>query len=187
MSRRGIPLRQIMQVVRKPRLRSVMEIQSLEVNRKSVIAVIDDLHRRTPIRILKRRNIERRATGNSGVDAVGARADELLAEVGVRPQAAGDADFGGAVDEHETLVVGRVGRAPPVEVAVGVADGEEVVDVVGPSDAVALEAVTAGVPCVVDWVKGRPLGLPDLNRWVQSQRSAQRPYGARFKYDVRVW
>ena len=187
MSRSSIPLRQIMQVIRKPRLRSVMEVQTLEVNRKSIIAVVDDLHRRTPIRVLESRDVERCAARDGRVNAVGSRANELLAEMGVRPQTAGDADFGGAVDEHEALVVGRVGRAPPVQVAVGVADGEEVVDVVRPGDAVALEAVAAGVPGVVDWVKGRPLGLPDLNRWVQSQRSARRPYGARVKYDVRVW
>jgi len=148
MSRSGIPLRQIVQVIRKPRLRSMMEVETLEVNSKRIIAVIDDLHRRATIRVLKSRDIERSAARNGSVNAVGSRADELLAEVGVRPQAAGDADLGGAVDEHEALVVGRVGRAPPVEVAVGVADGEEVVDVVRPGDAVALEAVTAGVPVV---------------------------------------
>jgi len=162
MSRRGVPLRQVVQVVRKPRLRSVMEVQTLEVNRKSIVAVVDHLHGRTAIRVLKSRDIERGTARNGRVDAVGARTDELLAKVGMRPQAAGDADFGGAVDEHEALVVGRVGCAPPVEVAVGVADGEEVVDVVGPGDAVALETVAAGVPGVVDGIKGRPLGLPYL-------------------------
>ena len=80
--------------------------------------------------------------------------------MGMCPEALGDADLIGAVDEEEGLVVGGVGRAPPVQEAVDVADREGLLDVVGPCQPFAL--APGGVPVVVDGVEGRPLRLPDL-------------------------
>ena len=86
------------------------------------------------------------SAGDIRIDAVSTLADELLAKVGVGPEATRDANLSGVVDEDEGLVVGGVGRAPPVQVTVGVGDSEEVVDVIRPSDTVTLVVTAAGVP-----------------------------------------
>ena len=111
------------------------------------VTVVDDLDSRAAVGVGESGNVESSVVAG-GVNAVGTLTDELLAEMGVSPETSGGLDDVGAggVDVDETFVgVVLLRCAPPVEEAGDVADGEGVVDVVGPGQAVALGA-TLGVP-----------------------------------------